>query len=199
MHRSRFALAAGLALVAATAAAVSAATSLSGTIACDVNPTSVLQIALRPSLTNSAPSPTRVVVKIPMSGICDDSGVVGGNAPITHVDARIRARLEAGSTCATLLSPGFPYGKLQIKLKWRSFDGTRFKTVGASATHLSGGTYDAGSESIVFTAEIFRGAFAGSTSTIKLKLQDPALLSGSCPPIEGVNWISGGESTLTVK
>ena len=198
MHRSRFALIAGLALVAATAVAASATTPPSGTTTCDVNPTSALQFAFIPFI-DSTPGPTTIGVKIPMSGICDNAGVVGGRAPITHVEATVRGRLEAGSVCTTVVSPGIPYDKLKLKLKWKSFDGTRFKTVATSTTHLSAGSYDAGSESIVFTSEIFRGAFAGRTSTIGLKLQDPSFMSPNCPRIVGLNWLSGGESTLTVQ
>jgi hypothetical protein len=53
-------------------------------------------------------------------------------------------------------------------------------------------------ESLVFTAEIFKGAFAGTTTTVRLTINDPTFLAPNCPPISGVYYGSDGESSVTV-
>jgi hypothetical protein len=196
MSGSRVALAAALTLV--VAAAANAAPLPSGTIACQVASTNVDGLRFQPYI-SSDPSPTRIRVTTTMQGTCDNSGVMGGKAPITELKATLAGKLAVGSTCSTLTTmPQFE--RLKLKIKWRGVDGNgRLKTVASTTVHFVDANWDDDVEGLVLQSQPLKGAFEGSTSTVTLALQNGnAFFNAMCPRIEGDPFGQDGESTITI-
>jgi hypothetical protein len=194
-------LAAALAAALVATVSVAAAAPLpTGTIDCQLagNDDSPYGLRFIPSI-SSAPSPGRITVKDnAIQGSCDASGVTGGKAPITHVEAKLLGKLAPGTTCLDVITaPHFE--RIKLKLKWTNVDGTgRKRVVATSAAHNFVGSYDDASEALVFTAQLLRGAFAGSAVTMRLTLDNAAFMAGPCPTVTGIFYGADGESAITV-
>lgn len=190
------------ALAAAVAALASAATAASpptGTIACQVAAsTGPWGLRFVPYI-NDVPSARRIVVKDnTIQGTCDAAGVTGGKAPITHVEGKLVAKLAPGTTCLDVIT-GPHFERIKLKLKWTNVDETgRKRVVATSALHDFVGAYDDASEAVVVTAQILKGAFAGSTVAMSLTLDDAAFFAGPCPQVTGMYYGVDGESAITV-
>lgn len=186
------------ALVTASTAVAAAAAPPTGTIVCTLAANETTGLQFSPPI-SFAPSSIRLILKDKtITGGCDASKVTGGRWPITTVKAQLLAKLAAGTSCADVVtSPTF--GTIKLKLRWTGVDEIgRARTVATSAAHLVAGSWDDADGALVFTATIFRGAFAGSTVTARFTLDNPGFLSPNCPLIEGVYYGADGESTITV-
>ena len=168
-----------------------------GTISCAVAADGVTGLRVSPPVSAVA-SYIRPIIKDTTLGTCDGSGVVGGKGPIDAVEAKLLARLAEGSTCLDLVTaPQFTLVKL--KLKWKGPNAVgRPRTIATSVAQLVYGSWDAETESLTFTGVLFKGAFEGSTFTLRYTLDSPGLLSGGCAPTTAVLYGADGESTLTV-
>lgn len=185
------------AAVVATAPAAPAASLPSGTIDCQLQPDDVYGLRFVPYI-GSTPG-GRIIVKANLIGTCDGSGVTGGKGPIDRVEAKLLAKLEAGTVCSDFVSTPH-FGPIKLNLKWKGTVGDKTRTIAVSKTHLAQGTWDDATESIVFTAEIFKGAFAGSTTaaTITIDAGSAAIMTPTCPRISGLFYAEDGLSTITV-
>lgn len=185
------------AAVVATASAVPAASSPSGTIACQLDPDDVFGVRFVPWI--SATPEGRVIVKATLVGTCDSSGVTGGKGPIDHVEAKLLAKLEPGSVCSDVVSTPH-FGQIKLSLKWKGQIGGKSRTIATSKTHLVQGSWDDGGEALVFTADVFKGAFAGSTTTTTITIDagSVASLRATCPRISGIYYAEDGLSAITV-
>jgi hypothetical protein len=184
------------AVVAATGSTVLAASLPSGTITCELAPNTTLGLRISPYI-DSTPG-GRIIMKDTLVGTCDSSGVSGGKGPIDRVEARFLAKLEPGTVCTDLITtPDF--GQVKLSFKWKGEIGGRTRTIATSKAHLVLGSWDDPTESLVFTGELFKGAFAVSTTTVRLSLVDPVgFLTPNCPRISGIYYGVDGESSITV-
>jgi hypothetical protein len=186
------------AVVAVAAPRVAAATLPSGTITCQIDANTDLGLRMVPYI-DSTPG-GRIMMKDKIVGTCDSSGVTGGKGPIERFEATLVAKLAAGTVCTDLVTaPDFD--KVKLGFKWKGHVGDRDDLILAtSRVHLVLGSWDDPDQALVFTGEIFKGAFSGSTTTMKLTLHEPGLayLNPTCPPIVGVFYGTDGESELTV-
>ena len=192
-----------LALVAAFALAVmplraGATSPPSGTISCSMFPTNA-GLDMRPAI-SSDPSTGRILVKTSIAGICDNSGVVGGKAPITAIDAKLVGTLTAGTTCSSFVNaPNFD--RLRVKIKWKAAADAHGRSKVVSSTTLSfvDVSWDEADEALILSSQPSKGGFAGSTATLKITLNNAAYYNGPCqPPILGAGWGADGESAITI-
>ncbi len=196
MSRSRLALAAALALAITSASPAAAAPLPSGTIDCQVVSTNVDGLRFQPFI-SSDPSPSRIRVTTTMHGTCDNSGVSGGKAPITEVDAKLVGRLVPGSTCETLTSAPH-FDRLKLKIKWKAVIHGRLQTVASSTAFFVDANWDDVVEGLVLDSQPLKGAFTGSTSTATLTLNNPAMFNSTCPRIQGDAYGADGDSSITI-
>lgn len=196
MRRLSFVAILACAAVALTAPTLLAASLPSGTITCQLAPNTDLGLRISPNISSTPGG--RLIMKDTLVGTCDSSGVSGGKAAIDAVEARFVAKLDAGTVCTDLITnPAF--GQVKLSFKWKGEIGGRARTVATSKSHLVQGSWDDATESLVFTGELFKGAFAGSTTTVRLSLLDPTnFLTPTCPPISGIYYGVDGESSITV-
>ena len=174
-----------------------AASPPSGTISCPVFPVDPTYLELRPYI-SAEPSTGRVLVKGNMVGNCDNSGVVGGKGPILSVEAKLIGKLTVGTTCSSLVNaPNFD--RLRVKMKWKTTDANgREKLVATTTASFVDASWNDTDEALVFSSQPLKGAFAGSTSTVTLTLNNAAFYEGPCPPIVGAGWGADGESSITI-
>lgn len=184
-------------LVFTDAGRVAAAPLPSGTIACVVAGDAVTGLRISPPI-SPMPSFIRPIIKDTAYGACDADGVLGGKGPIDSVEAKLLARLAAGSKCLDLVTaPDFTLVKLKLKWKGPNAIG-RPRTIATSIAQLVNGAWDPATESLTFTGQLFKGAFAGSTFTMRLTLDTPGLLNATCPLTESVFYGADGDSVITV-
>lgn len=198
MCRSRFALA--LALVLSTAAtAFAAAPPPSGTIDCSVAMSRPnFGFSFRPPYLDDAPAPHGLGIKTVMDGPCDNTGVVGGRAPITHVEVKLVGHLADGTTCAIFTSTP-QLKKIAFKIKWQTLNAAgNLRTVSKSLVRAGDVAWDDAAQALVFTTGPLKGAFAGSTSTVTVTLDPGSVPNPNCPAISGLFWGSDGESSITI-
>src|SRR6185369_14708408 len=151
-----------LIFVAVTAVGAGAASLPSGTISCQVTYADPLGLRFSPFISRD-PSAGRILVKTTMEGTCDNSGVTGGKAPITNVQAKLVGALTPGSSSVTLTSaPNFDRVSLRIKWLTTTGDGRR-KPVATSTLRFSDAQWDIDLEGLVFLSTPIKGGFAGST------------------------------------
>jgi hypothetical protein len=197
MRRAALAPFLAAALVALAAPAVPAASVPSGTINCQIDANTDDGLRMLPSI-SSVPG-GRVMMRGKIVGTCDNSGVTGGKAPIDRVEATLIAKLAAGTVCNDVVTtPDFD--KIKLTFKWKGQVGGRTVTVGTSRVHLVLGSWDEPDNAIAFTGEVFKGAFAGTTTSLKLTIGESgvAFLNPTCPPISGVYYGQDGQSELTI-
>lgn len=169
----------------------------SGTITCTVAADGVTGLRISPPV-SALTSFIRPIIKDTAYGTCDGSGVLGGKGPIDSVEAKLLARLADGTTCLDLVTaPHFTFAKLKLKWKGPNPIG-RPRTIATSIAQLVNGTWDPATESLTFTGTLFKGAFAGSTFTLRYTLDSPGVLSSGCAPTTAVPYGADGESSITV-
>ncbi len=196
MRRMYLVLILACAVVAVVAPTVRAASLPSGTITCQLAPNTDLGLRMSPYISSTPGG--RIIMKDTLVGTCDSSGVSGGKGPIDRVEARLLAKLEPGTVCTDVITtPDF--GQVKLSFKWKGEIGGRARTIATSKAHLVLGSWDDPTESLVFTGELFKGAFTGSTTTVRLSLHEPVtFLTPNCPRISGVYYGVDGESSITV-
>ncbi len=197
MRRFVLALAAAFAGLVIPVAGATAAPLPSGTISCQVFPEADTYLRIKPFI-NADPSPNRLRVQTTMVGTCDNSGVSGGKAPITTVEASLIGRLVRGTNCTSLLNPP-QFERLKLKIKWRTIDGNgRSKPVATSTAYFVDATWDDVAKKLVLASQPLKGGFAGSTSTTTLTLEGTEILDENCPGLLGLAYGSDGESSITI-
>jgi hypothetical protein len=206
MSRSIVVSLTALALVLGITASVLAASPPSGTVTCTVTgdddrPNGNWRLRFSPWL-SADPSARRVRVSTYMRGTCDGSGVVGANAPITAVEAHLVGKLEAGSSCATFTTAPV-FTKLALKIAWKTLGtDSRLHTVAKTSAAFIDANWDDGLGGLVLASAPLRGAFGGSTATVKISIDQPASFGADCENlhlvIDGAAYGADGESSLTI-
>lgn len=186
------------ALVTASTTVGRAGAPPTGTISCTLAANATTGLQFSPPISFALSSIRLILKDKTITGACDASGVSGGRWPITAVKAQLLAKLAAGTRCADVVTAP-EFGTIKLKLRWTGVDEIgRERMVATSAAHLVAGGWDDADGALVFTATIFRGAFAGSSVTARFTLDNPGFLAPNCPPITGVYYGADGESTITV-
>jgi hypothetical protein len=207
MRHPRIAFAAALAFIVTSNVGVTHAAPPTGTINCVVTgdtdrPNGNWRLRFLPPI-SSTPSPNRMQMFTFMKGTCDNSGVTGGKAPITNVEAHLSGKLAEGTTCGTLTSAPV-FEKLQLKVRWQSPNGTgRLRTIATSSARFVDADWDDGVEGLVFLSAPLKGAFAGSTATVTLTIDQPEILdpNGICQnaEIDGTAYGDDGGSSIAIQ
>jgi hypothetical protein len=201
MRRSTFVRALALALILAPAAGALAASLPSGTIDCSVV-SSKPEYGFRflPPFLSSDPAHLGIPTQTFADGPCDNSGVIGGKGPITHVQVKLIGRFSDGTTCDTLTSTP-QLEKIAFKIKWQRLnDAGHLRTAANSFARAGSVAWDDGAEALVFTTGPLKGGFAGSTATVRITI-DPgsvATADSDCPAISGLDYGADGESSVTI-
>ena len=185
------------ALVALVAGLVSSVLVLSSAAAGTKNPTGVISctlsggtLSLSPWLTNTASTAT-VAMAISGAGPCDNSGVIGGKAPITDMSITYSATLDTGATCADALPQTVPSStSFQITWQYRK-SSNKLKTVAVTTGELTALAVGFLGDWGVFLAPDPGGAFADSLIRLEVFF-DGVAASSACATVNG--WTS---STLT--
>jgi hypothetical protein len=157
---------------------------VTGTIACSITGSlgfrPYLPLVLGPPLTK----PTRLIASH-LTGLCDPSGVVGGVGPIASADLELRGAMAPGSTCLDFLNTA-SLEKTKMKIRWKGTRNGRIGVIERSQALLASGSYDSGSNTFMLvTAPITKGAFLGSTLTMRIPMGDPDEYERICTRIEG--------------
>ena len=147
----------------------------------------------------STPNPRRTRIDTILKGTCDGSGVSGATAPITNVKAYLVGKLPAGSSCSTLPT-AMAVDQLRIRIIWQTTDGiSPPHKVATSTAKLGSAQWDGGLAGPVFTNGPLKGAFGGSTSTLKLSMDYPQAFGSGCTgPLDGDAYGDDGNSSLTI-
>jgi hypothetical protein len=206
MSRSSLVFIAALAVLLGPTAAAVAASLPSGTIGCTVvgdidKPSGTFRLRFRPPI-SATPSTGRIRVTTYMKGTCDNSGVTGGKAPITEVRAHLVGSLKAGTSCATLTTAPV-FTKLRLQIKWATVGSdNRLRTVAKSSVNFVDADWDADLEGLVLTSAPIKGAFGGSTSTVRISIDMPELFGDICQnpnaAIDGAEYGIDGNSSITI-
>jgi hypothetical protein len=101
----------------------------SGTLSCGTTGTATLQPGIPGA--GQAPSSGLISFKIKNAGIgpCDNSGLVGGKAPVNTGGVRLNAKLAPGANCATLLGSAPNVARAVLKVKLQNTDFTIGQTI----------------------------------------------------------------------
>ena len=161
-------------------------------------------MTLQPPL-NQTPStrPIKILGKA-VSSSCDNSGVVGGKAPITGVSVKAVGYLPAGSTCVGLVSGGPAFEHTRLRYKWLGTKPSgKPMTVARDNTKVAvavfGGTSAATYDIISLLQQ--RGAFPSQTITMHLSIaSDYSEYTAECfgEGISSVDFGTDGVSTVSV-
>ena len=189
------------AVVAGTFQEVAASDPVTGTISCVAegelfyrNP--YLPTPLGEPLTTSM----RVVGRTEFAAPCDVSGVSGGKTEIIGAEARFNGKLGSGTTCESFLGTLDLTGN--VKLRWRGGNAQRhYVTVGTSKATVASAAFDSATESwVVVTNPIARGAFAGSTVTMRFHMYDAASYEETCTTntFRFTGWRATAENPWTI-
>lgn len=177
----------------------------SGTISCamasDCSKAQPCGLSLLPYM-NAEPRSTTVKVRKNDSLSCDATNVVGGKGPITVARLDLTAKLPHGSCAAFTSGPALQRGK--VKVQWRGPNPAgRLWTVANSQATIATATYDADSHALLVTTPPLRGAFSGTTLTLRLGFDAYIdVVEAGCENASGFLGLSFGDpnpSTLDVE
>ena len=168
MRRTILGFAVAFVLIAQTAQQAPAREPLTGTISCTAE--GFLDYG-RPYLPGELLEPLDRPMRISGrtdSAMCDESGVVGSPYQLYTVDARLKAKLAAGSSCLTFLDTLPLTGT--VKLRWIGNKLGNPVSLGSSRATIASAAYDSVAEGwVVVTNPIKSGAFAGSVARLNFK------------------------------